>query len=217
MWIFGRPNVKKLQAKGDIHGLIKALGRDDFDIPPEAVEALAAIGTPAIEPLLTTIEDLKGRDRGFFSAPSQAIWCQLALEEIGDARAIELAQAMFEKWDEEARERRRVALGQRVKKLRAKGDIQSLINLVRYFGDWSGLDAIDALVEIGAPAIEPLVAALKDASEKRASWIAIILESTGDPRAMALVNDAVEKWDTDQRAKHELNRKLWEEHRAAHK
>jgi HEAT repeat protein len=51
--LFGSPNVEKLKAKGDIKGLIKALGYEkNFDIRASAAYALGSIGSrQAVEPL----------------------------------------------------------------------------------------------------------------------------------------------------------------------
>ena len=59
MPLFGPPNVKKLIAKGNVKGLIKALGYDkDRIVRVNAVEALGKIGdTRAVEPLIAALKD----------------------------------------------------------------------------------------------------------------------------------------------------------------
>jgi nephrocystin-3 len=59
MPLFGSPNVSKLAAKGDLKGLIKALGyQRDWLVRRQAVEALKAIGdTRAIEALVGALGD----------------------------------------------------------------------------------------------------------------------------------------------------------------
>jgi HEAT repeat protein len=105
---FGLPNVKKLEAKGDVPGLIKALGSHktavriaaaealghvgdasavpalivafkDWDMREAAVEALAHIGAAALEPLIAALRD-GDRDVRIYAAG--------ALGQIGDTRAV---------------------------------------------------------------------------------------------------------------------------------
>ena len=59
MPLFGSPNVSKLAAKGDLKGLIKALGyQRDWLVRRQAVKALKAIGdTRAIEALVGALGD----------------------------------------------------------------------------------------------------------------------------------------------------------------
>ena len=53
--------------------------------------------------------------------------------------------------------------GPNVEKLKAKGDIKGLIKLLNYTKDERVLfSAMQALVDIGEPAVEPLIAALDD-------------------------------------------------------
>lgn len=55
---FGPPNVEKLKAKGNVKGLIKALGYEkDATIRQAADEVLGEIGdTRAVEPLIAAIK-----------------------------------------------------------------------------------------------------------------------------------------------------------------
>jgi hypothetical protein len=58
MPLFGPPNIEKLREKGDIKGLIKALGyQKDAAVRQAATEALVEIGASAVEPLITALED----------------------------------------------------------------------------------------------------------------------------------------------------------------
>jgi HEAT repeat protein len=59
MPLFESPNVSKLAAKGDLKGLIKALGyQRDWLVRRQAVEALKAIGSDrAIEALVGALGD----------------------------------------------------------------------------------------------------------------------------------------------------------------
>lgn len=63
MWIF-KPNVKKMEKKRDVKGLIKALNNRDYDVRREAAEALGRIGDKrAVEPLIQAL-----KERGDLSA-----------------------------------------------------------------------------------------------------------------------------------------------------
>jgi len=59
MPLFGPPNVEGLKAKGDVKGLIKALSyrKDSGTVRKAAAEALVKIGIPAIEQLITALDD----------------------------------------------------------------------------------------------------------------------------------------------------------------
>jgi HEAT repeat protein len=77
----GPPDVEKLKAKQDVKGLVKALGYvKDSDVCQAAVEALAEIGPPAVEPLIAALEDSGSRMRADAAE---------ALGKLGDPRAVE--------------------------------------------------------------------------------------------------------------------------------
>jgi HEAT repeat protein len=109
MPLFGLPNVKKLEAKGDVPRLIKALGSHKtavriaaaealghvgdasavqplivalkaWDVREAAVEALAHIGAEALEPLIAALSE-GDRDVRIYAAG--------ALGQIGETRAVE--------------------------------------------------------------------------------------------------------------------------------
>lgn len=58
MPLFGPPNVRRLQGKGNVKGLIKALSYDkDPDVPRRAALALGALGDgQAVQPLIATLD-----------------------------------------------------------------------------------------------------------------------------------------------------------------
>jgi hypothetical protein len=57
MPLFGPPNVEKLSAKGDVQGLVKALGYEkDPSVQKAASQALAQLGEKAVEPLLLALK-----------------------------------------------------------------------------------------------------------------------------------------------------------------
>lgn len=134
-----RPNIEALRAKGDIPGLIKALGYFGWTswLPDTAQEALVQIGEPAIDPLIASLQEPDEIKR-------RAI---RALGKIGDVRAIEPLIAAFG----DARVQNDVAV---------------------------------ALVWIGVPSVEPLIAALADPNEGVREFAAAALGAIGDVRAM---------------------------------
>jgi HEAT repeat protein len=78
---FGPPNVEKLKAKGNVEGLIKALGYEkDSTIGAAAIEALSDIGSLVVEPLIATLSN----------SNENISWKIIsALGKIGDPRAVE--------------------------------------------------------------------------------------------------------------------------------
>lgn len=57
MGLFGPPNVEKLEARGDLDGLIRAAGNRDPAVQEQALEALARSGAEAIETLEGRLRD----------------------------------------------------------------------------------------------------------------------------------------------------------------
>ena len=91
MGIF-KPNVKRMKAKCDVEGLIQAFlhgkkkgGMKYINLHTDIVFALAAIGAPAVEPLLATLKDVRLREDAAH-----------ALGHIRDARAVEPLIALLE-------------------------------------------------------------------------------------------------------------------------
>ena len=81
-----------------------------------------------------------------------------------------------------------------IAKLKGNGDIRGLIKALGYAGDYHLRDAAQAaLLEIGASAVEPLIAALKDSGWSGRFGAAQVLGKMGDPRALgpltALLSD----------------------------
>jgi HEAT repeat protein len=79
---FGKPNVKDMEKKNDVKGLVEALGYEkDVQVRREAAYTLGKIGnSSAVEPLIKALNDPDSYVR------RQAVD---ALGNIGDARAIE--------------------------------------------------------------------------------------------------------------------------------
>src|SRR5690348_6897470 len=88
----GKPDVKKLEAKHDVKGLISALGYDkDVMVRVEAVEALGRLkDVRAVEPLIALLQT----DIVSYVAP--------ALGALGDVRAVEpLIAALQASWEQQ--------------------------------------------------------------------------------------------------------------------
>jgi len=162
MPLFGPPNVEKMKARRDVSGLIKALEyKKDVSIRQQAALALGQIGdTQAVEVLIHALDDANVcaaaagalgliRDR-------QAVKPLIALITIyhtwwDAAEAYEIRQAVFQ------------ALGR-------MGDPRAVDLLINYLRNESPpyeknkvyQAAARALVEIGKPAVNPLIAAVKE-------------------------------------------------------
>lgn len=97
-----KPNIRKLKAKKDIKGLIKALGHSDRSVQWEAVRALGEIGDErAVEGLIKALDDSKWMLR------------KAAVEElgkIGDPRAFDALSELVHDESRDVREAARDAL-----------------------------------------------------------------------------------------------------------
>jgi len=72
-----------------------------------------------------------------------------------------------------------------VEKLKAKGDVKGLVKALEYYKDSKVRpEAADALVKLGTPAVEPLVAALKESDKDAGRCAAEALGKIGDVRAV---------------------------------
>ena len=152
MSLFGPPNVEKMKGKKDVKGLIKALGyKKDASVRKAATMALVEIGEPAIEPLIAAIkeenEDLR-----------QAV--VEALVKIGEP-AIEPLIAALKNYS--VREGAAGVLGMMGEPALERVVERLIVELEGEDDDVRG-NAIEALVEIGEPAVESLIAALSDKS-----------------------------------------------------
>jgi len=197
----------------DIKGLIKALGYiKDEDVRTAAAGALGQIGDPrAVEPLIAALKD-EGE-----SVRSSAA---RALGKIGDPRAVEslIAALKDKKWhvrkpaagalDRLAWKPDRGAAGAAY--WAAKGEwgkcveigapaVEPLIAALK--DEDVRMRAVEALGKIGDPrAVEPLIAALKDQDERMRKWAAEALGQIGDPRAVEPLIAALKDQDVRMRA-----------------
>lgn len=159
MFLFGPPNVEKMKARGDVQGLIKALGykakaadyKAESEIRHAAARALVEIGAPAVELLLVALrnEDMGVRHRAAY-----------ALGDIGDPRAVHPLTAALKDAYGDVRRAAATALGK-------IGDSRAVEPLLAMFNNDSEDPYIrevcaEALGKLGdVRAIEPLVCALQ--------------------------------------------------------
>jgi HEAT repeat protein len=172
MSLFGPPKIGELEKKGNIRGLIKALGyQEDPAIRKGASEALSRIGSAAVEPLIAVLTDKDEIVRRFAAK---------ALGEIADARAVEPLIASLKDGDKIARANAAWALGK-------AGDARAVEPLIAALKDSNEVvrkNARAALIKAGPPAVEPLVAALEDKYPLLRQNAALALCQLPDPRAV---------------------------------
>jgi HEAT repeat protein len=150
MPLFGPPNVKKLRAKRDVQGLINALGyKKDYRVCRDAAVALGEIQDQrAVEPLIAAT------DTGNREVRKAAAG---ALVRVPDPRAIMSLIALLE---------------------------DTFDKYGHVIDDTLGKSIRDAIAEIGTPAVEPLIAALKYRNTGTQKAAAEELGRIRDPRAV---------------------------------
>jgi HEAT repeat protein len=175
MGLFGPPDVAKLKAKGDVPGLIKALGYDaDPSVRREAAAALGGLGDArAVEPLSAALRNPNWEHDWRDSAAASE-----ALGRLGEPAVGALISA-FAYHSKVVRIGAAEALG-----TIGRPAVQPLIALL---GD-PDLEtrelSAQVLAAIGAEAVEPLIEALHDQAEGRRVRAARVLGDIGDPRAV---------------------------------
>lgn len=145
-------------------------------ISKQDFEKCVAIGSPAITPLSEELKSWNGENR------RKAIQ---AVAEIDDERSIDLLILALNDKYKDVRHSAVEALG-RIKDSRA---IYPLINILK--DQTVSKDATKSLVKIGRPAVEPLIAALKDENETVRMGAAEALGNIKDTRAIGPLNDAI--------------------------
>jgi HEAT repeat protein len=191
MWIFGSPNVDKLKAKGDVEGLIKALGyQKDWRVREAAASALGEIGDArAMEPLIAALKDHDSDVRqGAAGALDMMDW-QPDQSENG---------ATY--WVAKGEWSRCVRIGEAA--------VKPLIAALKGGGLEAREDAAETLGQLGEPAVEPLIIALRDDDEVVREVVVGVLEEIGDARAVEplIVMLKDESWAVREAAVKALNR-----------
>ena len=194
MALFGPPNIDKLQARRDVDKLIKALRYKDASMRKSAARALGEIGDArAVEPLLSTLKDQDKGVRG---------WSADALGKIGDARAVEPLLAVLKhqdndewfqvraadalEWISVAQRWDSMSWNEQIQWLEKSGDarvLEPFLTALKNDDSRIQRNAIRTLAEVGKPAVEPLLAVLRD-ENKNLRWGAVgALGRIGDARA----------------------------------
>jgi HEAT repeat protein len=131
-----QPNVQQLKSKGDVDGLIEALGyQDDHNVRLAAATALGRIGNSrAVDPLISALED----------QPRIREVAVMALGEIGDPRAVESLISALEDDDWELRSTIAKSLG----KIGDPRAVKPLLNLLEDKSEnvrWYASQALEAI------------------------------------------------------------------------
>jgi HEAT repeat protein len=174
MPLFGPPDLFKLGARNDVPGLVKALGYEkDPRVPPAAARVLGQVGDPAaVEPLIAIV-----RDGGRGSPLRRA--AATALGQLRDPRAVEPLVAALSDNDQEIRVTAVEALGElgapavphlldalKVRDSHVSAAAARALNRLGWQPDrdelgawyWAARGDDERCVEIGAPAVRPLLA-----------------------------------------------------------
>jgi HEAT repeat protein len=213
------PDVEKLYTKRDIKGLVEALRYRDHVIGASAAEKLGELGdSGAVEPLIAALKDTKARVREaanrslgklgdrravepiIAALKDSNVWVRTAaasaLGELADVRAIEPLMAILKVEEGDAsvlNEARRamVAMG-----ASAIGPFMAMLKEPK---SAARRRAEDALKEIGSPAVEALIEALKD-NNRDVRWTAVnTLGQIGDRRAVEPLTAVLQDEDSNMR------------------
>jgi len=144
MPLFGPPNVDKMKTKGDVKGLIKALGyQKDPAVCQSASSALVELGPETIQPLIVALKD---KDQAVQKAAIDTLVKLGGLTTDPLIKAIKNQQA-----DEKA-----------IQVLKGIGDqavTKAVDQLIKWFlkGDDDCKHAASALAEVGPQAVESLL------------------------------------------------------------
>jgi len=213
-----KPDVDKLERKGDVEGLIRALDHKDKDIRVRAAQALGRVGDDrAVDPLIQAMkvvdldygvahDALMGIGEKGVEAlslvlrdgdPRDRVIAALTLGDIGSVEGVEaLIEALK---DEEP-----VVRGDAAMALGRIGDERAAGPLMEVLGDWDRevrLKAVEALGEIGSlEAVDPLIPLLKDQSGDVKRYAAEALGRLGDKRAVEPLVKALGDEDIDVRS-----------------
>jgi len=216
-----RPDIRRLKAEKDIHGLIRALTYKDLEIQWQAAEALGEMGTEGINHLLDALQsrnkhiklgvmealgEIKAREavqpltNALHDPDNEVRWeAALALGEIGDDQAIpSLVEALKDR-DRFVRYGAAVALD----KFQWQPDTDTLHAYLHL-----GKQEWKEMIGIGEAAIEPLGVALTDPDSEIREKSVKALGAIGSGKAIPMVyrslrdaNDNV-RWNAVKAAPH---------------
>ena len=169
---FGPPDVTKLSMKGDVQGLVKALGCKDAAVRQAAAEALEQWGNDA-EPALTAA--LEHRDASVRQAAT-AILERIQARRRAAALIKTLDQGKLSQEEYRAKVRVLAAIGAPA--------IGPLVEACTYM---CPSYARDTMQEMGSAAAAPLMTLLKGADPERLGIATLLLALNGAPAVEALV------------------------------
>jgi HEAT repeat protein len=185
MSFFGlfKPDPKRLEEKGDINGLIKAMGNTDDKIRIQAVQSLCRITKKEHRDLL--LDRLNAKQ-----------WRQRAgvVEVLGYHNDEGVSTAILEALkDEHAEVRRKAAEALERLKYQPKNEAER-VRVLLGKGNWYDLG------ELGEDAVEPLVDALKWGDSNVRSFVVMALSQIGGERSLEVFSRLLQK-DEDSNVK----------------
>jgi HEAT repeat protein len=207
-----KPDISALTAKKEIDGLIKALRYPDFDIQWQAAAALGALGTDAMDHLLSALPHHSTEIRlGIIEA----------LGEIRDFRATQALLHLLKDENHEVRWATAIALGE-IGDLRALSPlVLSLLDPDKYvrYGAAIALEKLgwqpknvseqvyyyvgkqewDKILALGPEAVDPLLPLLKDKDAEVRIRVIEILGTLGGDRAKRFCRVTLSDSDTNVR------------------
>ena len=214
--LLGPPNIEKLKRKADVNRLINVLtNQKDSDIRRQSATALGELGNAQA---LSALADTLIKDNNLQVRKA----CAEALGALGDLRATEpLAFAL----KSEVFRVKKTAPRGLLKEILIKGEHKqihdAIVNVLHKFGsnsvmslvaaistdemkDWrevwdENLVIKEALKSLGAGAIEPLIATLKDEHPLHRTIAAEVLGDLGNSKAVEPLIDALKDEDNDVR------------------
>jgi HEAT repeat protein len=167
-----RPDVEKLKAKGDIAGLVRALGYDETQLQQAAAKALETTGSAAVEPLLVAVRSKK-----------DAFQINLIIETLSkiNPHPTERLVAALQDENKSVQEVAVEALG----KIGEKSAVEPLIAVLPQYGGSQKRGVVEALGMIGdRNAMEPVILTLYDFNALVREAAAKALLKIGDARAV---------------------------------
>ncbi|MGI6374824.1 MAG: HEAT repeat domain-containing protein [Anaerolineae bacterium] len=185
MALLGKPNIARLESKGNAKGLMRALSHADPAMRSQAALALGRLRAPeAVGPLISAMLD---------DHNSVAVMATQALGEIGEPAAVEALVVMLGNAVPERRVAALRALGQ----IGNEPAIDGIAGVLR--GSHTDLDehAIAALARLGPERLPRLLTLLEDSDQRVADAAAAALRQMGAPAQAALESQAQAKEAAD--------------------
>lgn len=178
MPLFGRPNVAKLEEKGNVRGLIKALTHEQAEVRIAAAQALGRLGnSEAVGPLISALLD---RDTAVAVVAAQS------LGEIGDAAAVEALVVTLHGRGVERRVAALHALGQ----IGTEPAIDGLVSVLQLEDEELDEQVALALAQGGAAQLPRLLAMLAGDQPRLQGAARSALRIIGAPAVQALAEMA---------------------------